>query len=286
MKKAIVSLGVFSLTFLIGYFIVPNFLTKVDEPRIVESELKAEPIIEPSIENSVTPIVNSKTRKTGKIDKEAEVTYQERNGIRFKIQLLETGEFWSDEINSKSGETWLGLFNDGNNYFLKSTKINVQRDSEKGKTVTVPGKNEPLFLVKNATKLKRGKIETIVAPDTDGREINMQNGFSKDFNFRGETYSLRVESDTRNDEGSLDNNSRLVLRKGEKTQVLATLKNGCDDCFWSLYWVGDLDQDGKLDFYLDLSNHYNAMAKMLFLSSEADKGKLVKRVAEFWTVGC
>lgn len=60
----------------------------------------------------------------------------------------------------------------------------------------------------------------------------------------------------------------------------------CDDCGWGIYWAGDLDGDGKLDLYLDLANHYNVGQYRLFLSSPAEKGKLVKEVANFRFVGC
>jgi hypothetical protein len=285
MKKAIVFLGVFSLTFLIGYFIVPNFLTNVDEPLVVESEPKDEPIIEQSIASFVTPTVNAKTRKTGKIDKETEVTYQEANGRRFRTQLMETGDFWSEEITAKSGETWIGLFNDGNNYFLKSTKIIVQLNNEKRKTVNATERTVPLFLVRNSSKLKPGEIENIF-DGGEGNEINMDNGFSKDFDYSGEKYSLRVESETRKDNGGLDEDSQLILKKGDVTQILTTVKNGCNDCFWYLNWVGDLDRDGKLDFYLGLSNHYNNQGNTLFLSTETKHGKIVGKAAEFWITGC
>jgi len=48
-----------------------------------------------------------------------------------------------------------------------------------------------------------------------------------------------------------------------------------------LYWVGDLDSDGKPDFYLSLYENDNVSAVFLFLSSKAENGKLIKAVASF-----
>jgi hypothetical protein len=278
MKKVIVFLSVFLLTFLLGYFVVPQFMTKVEEPQVSESVQNDVPIIQ-----IVEPKIKVPQTKT--TDKEAEIVYQETNGHKYKVQLLKTGEFWSEEVTMKSGETWLGFFKEGDNYSLKPTKVEIRKNNEKGKTVSVDEKNQPLFLLKKAAKLKSGKIETVLDGSGEENEISMHNGFSQDFDFGGEKYSLDVENETGN-KGSLDKGSRLLLTKGEKTQVLATVKNGCNDCFWYLNWVGDLDQDGKLDFYLDLSNHYNTIDHTLFLSSESKSGKLVGKVAEFWISGC
>src|SRR5688572_5798635 len=53
-----------------------------------------------------------------KTDKENDF-WQEEDESNFKIKLLETGEgFHGDEIQAKSGETWLGLFKEKNKYNL------------------------------------------------------------------------------------------------------------------------------------------------------------------------
>ena len=50
--------------------------------------------------------------------------------------------------------------------------------------------------------------------------------------------------------------------------------------------MGDLDNDGKLDLYFDEFNEKGYFGVSLYLSSEAEKGKLVKVVATFGTAGC
>ncbi len=54
----------------------------------------------------------------------------------------------------------------------------------------------------------------------------------------------------------------------------------------NLYWVGDLDRDGKPDFFTNLYLNENGDYLNLYLSSRAKKGKLVKKVAVFATSGC
>ena len=45
-----------------------------------------------------------------------------------------------------------------------------------------------------------------------------------------------------------------------------------------LQWIGDIDQDGKLDIYLNFNNHHECYNSLLFLSSEAERGYHVRLV--------
>ena len=53
----------------------------------------------------------------------------------------------------------------------------------------------------------------------------------------------------------------------------------------ALVWAGDLDGDARLDLLLDESWDQNVTAPTLYLSSEAEAGRLVRRVARHETVG-
>lgn len=55
----------------------------------------------------------------------------------------------------------------------------------------------------------------------------------------------------------------------------------------NLYWVGDLDSDGKLDLFMNFWNYEKGYySSGLFLSSEAKKGQLVKRFEFLAYGGC
>ena len=58
------------------------------------------------------------------------------------------------------------------------------------------------------------------------------------------------------------------------------------DTLRSLMHLLGYDGDGQQDLLLDIGTHYNVMHYALFLSSEAETGKLVKLVAELRLVGC
>lgn len=276
--------SVFLFTFFIGYVFVPT--TKKQKEISFETATKL-------IKESPAPVEIKNAPETI----EENIDWQEEDESKFKIKLLETGEgFHGDQVQAKSGEIWLGLFKQKDKFFLRSTKLKIRRvhdvvvDGEDenvktGKSVFTNVNAQAVFLLKNAKMLREGEIKTLYfAADID-ENTELRNGSQKNFEFNGDKYTLRVENKISSDE-FLGKGSKLILSRNGTEQILNYLKDGCDDCFWNLYWVGDLDRDGKLDFYFDLSWHYNVMDKRLFLSSQADKGKMIKNIANFWTNGC
>ena len=80
--------------------------------------------------------------------------------------------------------------------------------------------------------------------------------------------------------------SDLVVTDGSRRQVLYSWPEGLSDQAARLVWAGDLDRDGKLDYYLVLSSHYNLAEHTLFLSSRAKLGQIVGAAAVFKLSGC
>lgn len=216
-----------------------------------------------------------------------------------KVLLVETGEgFHGDEVKARNGERWLGLYVTGRGSFLAESTVTVRRvfdpivdeDERKptGKSVSVSGREEPVFLVKNAQMLKQGKTTTVYRGGHDeahslGRKTRVT------LKLGGRTYQLRVVSPKRlapEAIGALPPDAKLTLTSGSSTQTLYSLNNNSNDPSWYLLWAGDADGDGKLDLYLSLSYHYNLDQRRLFLSSQAEAGNLVNQVAEFATTGC
>lgn len=282
-KKAFIF--VFLLTFLAGCLLIAA-ATKI--------EVVARPAA-PALNSPKMP-VPSVTPETEKPLGEENIDWQGKDAAKFKIKLLETGEgFHGDQVNAESGEIWLGLFKDQEKYFLRNTALKISRvhdpivdeqeNIETGKSVSTDSKAEAIFLLKNAKTLRQGEIETVFLANDEDESSYLKNNTQKTFDFNGETYVLSVENKLSSDE-FLGKGSKLTLMRSGEKQVLNYLKDECSDCFWRLHWIGDLDRDGKLDFYFDLSGHYNVSDKRLFLSSPAAKGKLVKYVANFWTNGC
>ncbi|HEY0657951.1 MAG TPA: hypothetical protein VGD05_05735 [Pyrinomonadaceae bacterium] len=261
------------------------------------------------VESSPKEIPSPKLEKIPELETIEEVNSWFNEKYPFKIKLLETGEgFHGDEINAKSGETWLGLFEDKGEFYLRSTKLKVKRVHDPivdedikiktGKSVEASGKNEPLFLTKNAANLSEGKVSTIfkgvtwneydknpALKDLYSDEVftYIKKDFNQTYEIAGKKLRLSViEAKNKDNQKIL----ALTLDSDRKRQVLHTIYADGYPELGTLFWIGDLDRDGGADFYLELFEHENSSVKVLFLSSQADKDKLVKKVAYFWTSGC
>lgn len=230
--------------------------------------------------------------------------YSEADEIpKYKMKLMdivETGNnFDKEEIEeAKSSEIWLGLFEKNDGFYLRDTKIKIRPEHRKNYgrrdslTIKLDRKGKPVFLLKNAGKLRKGKVKTLYRrPSYDeaerlGIELKpMKIGFAQKFKLGKRIYNLEVKAGLTK---SNEKRSVLILKTGNKSQILYfNLYFEAGDNIGSLLWVGDLDRDGKLDLYLDFYTfEKGGFDSGLFLSSEAEKGDLVKQVADFGTLGC
>lgn len=213
-----------------------------------------------------------------------------------KIKLLMSGDFHGEDIEFKTGasKNWLGLFRKKNKYFLLPTGVRIKavRDymadensgDRSGKKVSSDYKLPDVFLLKNARMLRAGEVKTLFdGKETDSDSINRK--YRRRFELNGKKYTLYVEDPSKDGEEYLTEKSKMVISSGNLKQVIYE-HSRCDDCGWDLCWVGDLDRDGKPDFFINLTNHYNVTVHRLFLSSQAGAGEIVREVAAFGTVGC
>jgi hypothetical protein len=84
----------------------------------------------------------------------------------------------------------------------------------------------------------------------------------------------------------LDYRMTLTRLSDGRQQTIEAPARFAEDGVPTLIWAGDLDHDGALDLYMDLTNHYNVTEYTLFLSSSAGPGRLVHKVASKRYVGC
>ena len=217
---------------------------------------------------------------------------------RSRIRLIEPGQFHGDEITAKKGQQWLGLYVKGQRAVLRYSRIRITKvfddvtddgtHQKTGKRVSVDGSDEPIFLIKHAAMLAAGPLISVFK-----QKANFERTLEKEpvhLKLGRRRYILKVVSPDKNPlpcrESQFPTNAELVLISGKSKQTLYTLDGCGNDPSWYLLWAGDLDRDGKLDLYVNVTQHYNVSQRKLFLSSQAGKNRLVRKVASFETVGC
>jgi hypothetical protein len=280
----ITKLMIFGLAFLIGslsIWLVKSLTESKNELPSVAQKLQTNQIAT-KIEKPQLPVFNVE----GFWDK-AENQHNRR--------LLETGELTNvEDIKAKSGETWFGLFNYVGEDFLRATKIKISSKWEHNfdwKIVSVKEKTNPIFLVKKSKNLKEGKIRTLLREktqhetDKSNESATIRHGFVRNFNLDGREYTLRAEKGLSEKREPI---VVLLLETENTTQIIHYIYFSDEgDYVGNLYWVGDLDSDGKLDLFMDFYGYEKGgYSSALFLSSEADKGKLVKKLEYFALSAC
>jgi hypothetical protein len=293
MKKLLSGFTLSFVAFLVGYNFVPQY-----RKAFVDDELRILPAAEQTEQQetmapSITPTNQNVNFVPEFRDLPNEIGFSESTNSL--IDVFETdGIYRESEVIAKSGETWLTLFEQKRKYSLILAKAKVQ----KKRTISYSGDEYdvhlsfdkpgvPLFAVKNIKHLKPGPITTLYhrpsSEEIERRNLpidSMKLGFRREFNLNESWYTLRVSLGLNKDGIEM---GILVLEHNGVAQVIA---QNYDEIIGDLFWAGDSDNDGKLDLYFDEFNEKGYFGVSLYLSSEAEKGKLVKVVATFGTAGC
>ncbi len=209
------------------------------------------------------------------------------------------GVYRESDVIAKSGETWLTLFENHGNYSLYHARANVHRLKTSSYTgdeldvrLTFDRPGIPILAVRNIKSLRPGKVNILYnrpsENEIESRNLpigEMEDGYKQNFNLNESWYTLRVSTGLAKDGTKL---GILVLEHKNEKQVIYSTQfvPGEKIIIGDLFWVGDLDNDGKLDVYLDTYDEKGGRGGSLFLSSEAEQDKLVKLVATFGVPGC
>lgn len=286
---------IFLLTFLIGY-VSALFITKEKPSSISEIEKVIPPITENKVlENPSKPVKEKFTPQIfGLKDFSDDIVPTK---YKFKmVDVINHGNGYRiGEVIAKTGEKWLGLFIKDDSFYLKNTRVKIVIDEidygdQKWVSIKLKEKNLPLFLLKKGKKLNEGKVFTVFnAKSSEDDEVytdskKMYHSFFREFQVGEQKYTLRVE-DALTESG--DKVMALVLETENFSQVVTYEPYFEGNFLGDLLWVGDLDGDKKLDFYMNFNDYEKgSFSSSLFLSSEAEEGKLVKEAAGFGTAGC
>ena len=219
------------------------------------------------------------------------------------IEMVVTGYYPANNIISESGDNWYGLYKDGDSYQLLKTSVKIIPCEKKiapgtpFKCVSVESEESPLFLVKGIDSVKAGDIQSVEVQrgtlypgqhrmiekvtDDDQRHVIAAQGtatYTEEHN--GKVYC-------RNSGNPLFSDYKILLMRDNQkyAQELISHKRMGPDRTPSVIWAGDIDGDGKLDLFMNLTWHYAMNHYALFLSSMAENGEYVKKVAELKSSG-
>ncbi len=172
---------------------------------------------------------------------------------------------------------WYGVYHKKNIYEIRPITISYYYDdyTEPGLTpfVTSTSDNRDLaFIIGSKTKMKEGRIDGTNFP---GQERYFRDETRTNHKLLNELSMERVES------SGGQYLPYLKLKSGNKRQIL----NIDDDSpLQSIVWMGDLDQDGKRDYIIYYGDEESMM--VLYLSSHAKAGQIVKPVAVYYSGYC
>ena len=229
------------------------------------------------------------------------------------LHLLQNGSFHGDEITPLGEDIpviALHQQNDRATLEKEAVSITIERDEvmdlpdqKTGKAVKrVRGdlNREPLVMI-HASALKTGEVPQAtqsldclnqfhqekgnLPSDLDWSQIPQHIDMAP-YNTRpcalklGDAhYQLRLESSKLTDGAYPAYVVDVVVTQNGVSQTF----EGVSD----ILFAGDLDRDGKLDLLVDRIDHYNVWVhKVLFLSSYAKSGELMRRVGSLLGVGC
>lgn len=207
-------------------------------------------------------------------------------------QLITTFTFHGDEVTAKAGDYWIAITpTQKKKVPLKIAIVNdpvIDEGNKKtGKAVSATGV-KPIFLVKDTQNVGPGTCVTVLNTETElwkKPAVKLKLG-AKSYEVE---LKLKVGKKQSPEDTYTPAHCTVFVKTGNSSDAILDR-----DCIADLQgleaprilWAGDIDMDGQLDLLIDGTLESNVSKLMLFTSSTATKGKLLKKVAEFTTTGC
>ncbi len=217
--------------------------------------------------------------------------------VNIGIDFLEPAGYRGTEPSDYAhmfAEEWYDFYQDSisGKYYMERAEIETGKfydDCLDDSTTYVGSKRKSLFLIKGLRPANKN-IASIQVPE---RKSHIWVGEKYLFDFNNHSYVLRGDGITTKggmasmgddeDPARWDEvvNYRLYLsEKGVEGEQLIIAIPSFNYTFAQLLWLGDMDEDGKLDFIFSVSRDYESRHVVLFLSSKAQKGEIVHCAGE------
>lgn len=211
--------------------------------------------------------------------------------------LTPEGVSHHDEVEPKYAKhQWMGLFKSAGRYYTKVTTVAITKaqdeivdeaPSEKtGWKVTPSVKDSAIILISGLDYVKSRPV----IPFNLKSQMLMP-GDAKHFSYQNIDYTLYATGKNIAANGDFYNvlNYKLYLKatiNGVSYNQQLVYISGFNDAMVTVRFIGDIDGDGRPDFILDTTNHYNMERPTLYLSKPATGKNLVEVVGLHVYVGC
>lgn len=204
--------------------------------------------------------------------------------VQTKILLPTTYRDWDNKNPANSlNKSWFDFYKKNSKYYLGKANYHIEKGEDPCtgySTKTIHSANNTLIFIKN-TQLKSGVVHSI--------DFNKNKIWPKEkitFNYKNTTYTIRAEGDVISTETqgserySIVENYKLHITTNKTSETVFLEESSFNDTFVKLLFVGDIDADGKLDFIFEANRDYEEERVILYLSSEAKNGEIIKQAAE------
>lgn len=206
----------------------------------------------------------------------------------FDILLPRSYRNWEGKNEANSiNKNWIDLYEKNGKYYLGKADFKLESGYDEcigDSTRIIESKNKTMVFM-DLKDLKLGEIKSL--------NITKNKIWPKEkttFTFNNLDYFLRAEGKVLSSEKvHTDNgletfqvveNYKLYISTKDIPEKLLLNEESFNDTFVELLFVGDIDNDGKLDFVFGANRNYEEERVILFLSSKAEKENVVKKVSE------
>lgn len=190
---------------------------------------------------------------------------------------------------SKEQRKWLGLFKRKNQYILERRIVTygsiTSTDFESYATMNFKDSGSAVFLLSDQGTIKPGPVKTLFIEPRYSEENNpypykLVIGFRSDFKLGSRTSVVRVAPVILKGGHPA---SALIIEHDQQSQVIWYAPYlDADGFIGELDWVGDMDNDGRLDMKFSYYRQNGGqLESILFLSSFANEGKLLGIAASY-----
>lgn len=233
-------------------------------------------------------VQHQKEVQSNKKSTDPELNPVEKTTEDFKILLpKEYRDLGKENEVNELTNNWLDVYQKNGKYYVGKANYTIARgfsECSGDSTRIINSKNNTILLIGNSS-LTVGEVKTV--------KIEKNKIWPKEklkFHFGNKEYTLRAEGkvlssekvDTDNGEELYQNvkDYKLYLSADNAPETLFLEEESFNDTFVELLFIGDIDRDGKPDFIFGANRDYEEERVILYLSSQAKKGKLIKKAAE------